>query len=52
MQDKEKEQREKTLKEQLAEDNLKAYCYFYYPNKSSLVMNALSVGLSSEQNKT
>ena len=26
-----------------------AYCYFYYPNKSHLVNNALLSGLSSDQ---
>ena len=31
---------------QLEEQDLEAYCYFYYPNREHLFINALSKGLS------
>ena len=34
----------------LAEGDIEAYCYFYYPNREHLVINALLKGLSIQDN--
>lgn len=43
-----KDEREKM--EMLAQHDLEAYCYFYYPNREHLLINALIKGLSIQDN--